>query len=153
MNCCRIEHDFYHRLYRRCVLECGLFLLSVFIRFLFVFAFFVILFSIAWWPSAGKELSSWLSDCAFLLYIVLTVSASVPFVVWSRIWNSVALVTDHCLFLYFVSGAVSMAGHPWFYYYFFKGCFLREEDVASSWLNSSSSLLALARICLYTASV
>ena len=41
----------------------------VFVRFLFVFGFFLILhvFGIAWWPSAGKGLSSWLFACAVLL--------------------------------------------------------------------------------------
>ena len=30
-----------------------------------------VLFRIAWWTSAGKELTSWLSACAVLLYAVL----------------------------------------------------------------------------------
>ena len=38
----------------------------------FAFCSFI-LFRIAWWPPAGKELSSWLSACAVLLYAVLTV--------------------------------------------------------------------------------
>ena len=41
-----------------------------------------VLFMIAWWPSAGKELSFWLFACAVLLYIVLIVCFSFPFGVW-----------------------------------------------------------------------
>ena len=37
------------------------------VRFLFVNDLLSILFTIAWWPSAGKELSSWLSALAVLV--------------------------------------------------------------------------------------
>ena len=47
----------------------------------FAFCSFI-LFRIAWWPPAGKELSPWLSACAVLLYAVLTVCFSFPFGVW-----------------------------------------------------------------------
>ena len=43
-----------------------------------VFDFLFVLFRIAWWSSAGKELSSWLSDCAVLRYAVLIFSSHEP---------------------------------------------------------------------------
>ena len=39
----------------------------MFVRFLFVYDLSSILFKIAWWPSAVKELSSWLSALAVLI--------------------------------------------------------------------------------------
>ena len=43
-----------------------------------VFDFLFILIRTDWWSSAGKELSSWLSACAVLLYAVITVGISFP---------------------------------------------------------------------------
>ena len=56
----------------------------MFVRFLLVFDLLFILFRVALWPSAGKELSLW-------LFI---------FVVSGRMWNSIVSVPDHCLFIY-----------------------------------------------------
>ena len=54
---------------RRCFC-CGLFLLSMFVRFLFVFDLLQFnLFRIAWWPSVGKELSPWLFTCAVFILV------------------------------------------------------------------------------------
>ena len=47
------------------------FILIVIVCFLFVFDDLLVLFKIAWWTSAGKKLTSWLSACAVLLYVVL----------------------------------------------------------------------------------
>ena len=44
---------------------------GLFLKWVIVLRFF--LFRAAWRPSAGKELSSWLSACAVLLYAVLIV--------------------------------------------------------------------------------
>ena len=68
--------------HRRCFC-CGLFLLSMFVRFLFSFALWLILFRIVLWPSVGKELSHWL----FHLYCLnfkcfLVVLVPFPFDVW-----------------------------------------------------------------------
>ena len=56
-----------------------------------VFDYLMILFRIAWWTSAEKELTSWLSDCAVLLYAVLIVCVPFPYVVWGRMWNLIYL--------------------------------------------------------------
>ena len=48
--------------------------------YLFVSDFLFALFRIVWWPSTGKELSSWLSICA-----VLCVIPSLMFVLLSRL--------------------------------------------------------------------
>ena len=50
---------------------------SVSIGFAYLFTF-----RIALLPSAGKELTSWLSAYAVLLYAVLTVCVPFPFDVW-----------------------------------------------------------------------
>ena len=42
--------------------------LTLFVRFRVVFEFLFVLFKIAWWPSAGKELSFWYSACTVLRY-------------------------------------------------------------------------------------
>ena len=84
---------------RRCVCCCW-FYVSVFALFLFVFDFLFILFVIALWLSAGKELSSWISACADLLYAVFIVCVPFPFGVWGKMWNSIVSVLDHCLFVY-----------------------------------------------------
>ena len=72
---------------------CGLFFLSAFIRVLFVFEFLFFLFRIAWWPFAGKELSSSFYACIVLFYAILHVIVYVPFPfgVWGRIWTSCML--------------------------------------------------------------
>ena len=85
---------------RRCFC-CGLFLLSMFIHFLFVIDLLFILFSIALRPSAGKELSSWLSARAAVILCRLIVLVPFPFVVKGRMWNSIVSVPDYCLFIYF----------------------------------------------------
>ena len=51
---------------------------SIFVRFLFDYNFLLILFRIAWWPSAGKELSSWLSDLVGLILCPLNCMSSFP---------------------------------------------------------------------------
>ena len=40
--------------------------------------------------------------CCFNLSAVLVVRVPFPFGVWGRMWNSIASVPDHCLFIYFV---------------------------------------------------
>ena len=60
-----------------------------------------LLFRLAWWTSVGKELTSWLSACAVLLYAVLIVCVPFPYGVWGRMWNSILSVSDHCLVIYF----------------------------------------------------
>ena len=42
---------------------------SMFVRFLWVFDLLFILFRIALWPSAGKELSLWLFICVVLILV------------------------------------------------------------------------------------
>ena len=54
-----------------------------------------------WWTFAGKELTSWLSACAVLLYAVLISRVPFPYGVWGRKWNSIVSVSDHCLFIFF----------------------------------------------------
>ena len=54
----------------------------------------------AWWSSAGKELSSWLSICAVLLHAVLNVCVPFPFGVWGRMWYLIVSVPDQCLFVF-----------------------------------------------------
>ena len=66
--------------------------------------FLFLLLRMAWWPSAWKELSSWLSACIVLFYAVLTVRVPFPFGVWDRMWNSIVSPPDHHLFIYFMSG-------------------------------------------------
>ena len=46
------------------------FILILCVRFLLVFGDLLILFRIAWWTSAGEELTSWLFACAVLIYAV-----------------------------------------------------------------------------------
>ena len=60
-----------------------------------------ILFKIAWWTSAGTELTSCLSACAVLLYVVLIFCVPFLYSVWVRKWNSIVWVPDSCLFIYF----------------------------------------------------
>ena len=70
---------------------------------LFIFDLLSILFRIAFWPSAGKELSSWLSTRAvFLLFCdVVIVRVPFPFGVWGGMWSSIVSFPDYCLFIYF----------------------------------------------------
>ena len=49
----------------------------------------------------GKELPSWLSAYAVLLYAILMVCVHFPFGVGDRMWNSIVSVPDHCLFIYY----------------------------------------------------
>ena len=53
---------------RRCFCY-GLFSLSMFVRFLFVFDLLFNLFKAALWPSFGKELSPWLFTCAVFILV------------------------------------------------------------------------------------
>ena len=73
----------------------------MFVSFLFVFDVLLILFRLAWWPSARKELSSWLFAFAVLFCAVLIIC--VPFLsgVWGGMWKSIVSVPGHCLFIYF----------------------------------------------------
>ena len=49
----------------------------MFVSFMFVFDFMFISFSITWWPSAGKELLSWLAARAVFYYYYLFYAVSV----------------------------------------------------------------------------
>ena len=49
------------------------------------------------WPSAWKELSPWRFTCVVFIF-----SVPFQFCVWGRVWNSVASVPDHRLFIYSV---------------------------------------------------
>ena len=42
-------------------------------------AHLLVMFRIAWWTSAGQELTSWLSDCTIFLYAVLIVGVPFPY--------------------------------------------------------------------------
>ena len=57
----------------------------MFVRFLFIFYFLFILLRKGWWPSIGKERSSWLSDRAVLFYAVFIVCVTFPFGVWGSL--------------------------------------------------------------------
>ena len=46
----------------------------MFVSFLFVLDKLFILFRIAFWPSAGKELSSWLSACTVFFFCAVFLS-------------------------------------------------------------------------------
>ena len=81
---------------RRCFC-CGLFLLSLSVCFLLDFD---CLFIFLRWLSAWNELTSWLSACATLLYVVLIVCVPFPFGVWGRMWNSIVSVRDYCIYIY-----------------------------------------------------
>ena len=56
---------------------------------------------IALWPSARKELVSWLSAYAVSLNALLIICVSIPFDVLARMYTSIVSVLDHCPFLYF----------------------------------------------------
>ena len=100
-GCCRILRliiccEKRKECHRRC------FLLSMFVRFLFVFDLLLILFRIVLWPSVGKELSSRLFTCVFLiLNAVLVVLVPFLFGVWGGMWNSIVSAPDHSLIVYF----------------------------------------------------
>ena len=53
------------------------------------------------WPSVGKELPLAFHLCWFYFSAVLIVGVPFPFGVYGRMWNSIASVPDHCLFIYF----------------------------------------------------
>ena len=78
----------------------------MFVRFLFVFDLLVILFKIAFWSSAGKELSFWLSTRTILI-----VRVPFPSGVWVKMWNSIVSVPDHCLFVYIVKVIIGILSH------------------------------------------
>ena len=75
-------------------------LIVIFVCFLLDFDY-VFFFRGALWPSAGKELTSWLSTCSVFLNVLLVVCFPFPFGVCGRMWNSIASVPDNCLFVYF----------------------------------------------------
>ena len=59
-----------------------------------------ILFRITWWPSAGKELSPWLSALAvFISCRLCCVPVPFPLGVWDRMWNSIISIPDLLPFL------------------------------------------------------
>ena len=61
-----------------------------------------ILFRIALWSPAGKELFSWLFTCVvFIFSNVLVIRVPFSFGVWDRVWNSIVSVPGYCLFIYF----------------------------------------------------
>ena len=71
----------------------------MYVRFLLVFDLLFILFRIALWPSAGKELSPWLFTCViFIFSAVLVVRVLFLFGVWGKVWNSIVSVPDYWLF-------------------------------------------------------
>ena len=56
----------------------------MFDRFMFVFDLLFILFRKVLWPSAGKELSSWVSALLFSFYAVLIVRVLFTIGVWGQ---------------------------------------------------------------------
>ena len=72
----------------------------MFVHFLLVFDLLFILFMIAVWLSAGKELSPWLFTCVVFILVpaVLVVRVPFPFGVWGSVWNSVVSVPDHFIY-------------------------------------------------------
>ena len=79
---------------------CGLFQLSLFVRFVLVFEHLII-FRIALWPTVGKDLPSWISACSIILNVVFNCFCCFLFGDWGRMWNSVVHVSvpDHCVFI------------------------------------------------------
>ena len=73
---------------------CGLFQLSLFVRFVFICLF--ILFRIAWWPSVLTFRLWYFTLCNFNCCIIF------PFGGWGRLWNSIVSIPDHCLFIFVV---------------------------------------------------
>ena len=71
------------------------------VRLLFVLGILFILLRIAWWASAGKEMSPWLSTIAVLFYAISTVRVPFLFGVWGKMCNSIVLFPDHYLFINF----------------------------------------------------
>ena len=59
-----------------------------------------LIFKTAWWLSAGKELSSWLSICIVILDAIRCVCLC-PFYIFGWMLNLIVSVPDHCLFIYF----------------------------------------------------
>ena len=91
---------------------CGLFQLSAFVRFLFVFDVLFAFFRTVLWQSAGKELSSWLSVCA-ILYLVPSFLFLVPWFLGQGV-ESVLFVSvpDHLRFIYYVPIAFAYCLSP-----------------------------------------
>ena len=48
-----------------------------------------------------EKLTSWLSACAVLFYVVLIFCVAFLYGVWGRKWISIVSVPAHCLFIYF----------------------------------------------------
>ena len=67
---------------------------------MFVFYSLFILFRIAWWLSAGKELPLWRSALAVFILCHL---GPFPLGICGRMWNSTVSVIDLCLFIYFTT--------------------------------------------------
>ena len=73
----------------------------MFVRFLLSLTLFI-LFRIALWPSAWKELSPWFFTCVVFIYSAdLVVRVPFPFGVLGRVWISIKSVPDHCLFIFY----------------------------------------------------
>ena len=58
-------------------------------------------FRIAWWTSAGTELTFWLFAFPGLVYAVLIVCVPCLYGVWGRMWNLIVSVPEQCIFVYF----------------------------------------------------
>ena len=78
-----------------------------------LFDYLVNLFRTAWWTTAGKELTSWLSACTVLLYAILIVCVPFPYGIWGRMWNSNVSVPDHCLFIYPGKRGMNFSSFNW----------------------------------------
>ena len=75
-------------------------------RFLII-AFSSTLFRLALWPSAGKELSHWLSTR--IVFILCRLSCMCSFPVWclGLDVDSIVSVPDHCLFFYIIHSLIT----------------------------------------------
>ena len=56
---------------------------------------FDILLRLAWWQSAGKEVSSWLVSCVVLLYAILIGCVPFLFGVGGRMWKDFLHLGGH----------------------------------------------------------
>ena len=74
---------------------------TLFVRFLLVVDYSLLLCRVACWTTAGKKLTSWLSDCEVLLHAVWNMFLPFPYGVCGRMWNSIVVsVPDQSLFIY-----------------------------------------------------
>ena len=60
-------------------------------------------FWIALWPSAGQELTSWLSAYPVFRNAVEIVCVPFPFGVWGKMWNSIVSVPDELPYVHFAA--------------------------------------------------